>query len=113
MSQPRFTFLPAARDSDVIEGYGYARLLMGHGCEPWLARALSAWIVGAKAELARRGLLKQAKRNEDAVEGSPRAQGRRRVMGEASDLEGVSRRLRDVGTRPRRRPARGSPPPHS
>jgi hypothetical protein len=64
MSQPQFAFLPVARDYDVIEGYGYAHLLMGHGCEAWLVHALTVHIMGAEAELARRGLLKEAKRNE-------------------------------------------------
>jgi len=37
MSQPQFTFLPVARDYDVIEGYGYAHLLMGTGVKRGLS----------------------------------------------------------------------------
>jgi len=64
MSEQKFEFLPLACDNDVIEGYGYAGLLIGHGCESWLVRALSAYTRGAEAELARRGLLKEAQRNK-------------------------------------------------
>jgi hypothetical protein len=58
----RFEFLPLMSDHDLTSAYGHAGLLMGHGPEPWLVWSLSDWLTGAKAELERRGLLKDAKR---------------------------------------------------
>lgn len=56
------TYTPYAAEHDLIYGYAYARVLMGHGAEPWLVRPLSGWITLAGEELERRGLLKKAKR---------------------------------------------------
>jgi len=50
-----------------------ARLLTGHGVEHWLAWPLSDWHADAKAELERRGLLKDAKPHPPAAaQGIPR-----------------------------------------
>jgi hypothetical protein len=57
-----FTYIPLASDHDLIYADAYARLLTGHGTEYRLAWPLSDWHAGAKAELERRGLLKDAKR---------------------------------------------------
>lgn len=56
------TYTPEANNHDLIYGLASARLLIGHGCEPWLVRTLCAWITAAEAELERRGLLKEARR---------------------------------------------------
>jgi len=60
--EPAFKYLPFMSDHDLTYAYGYSCLLMGHGCEAWLVWPLSDWLTGAKAELERRGLLKDAKR---------------------------------------------------
>ena len=60
--EAKFKYLLLMSDHDLIYAYVYAGLLMGHGPEPWLVWSLSDWYTGAKAELKRRGLLKDAKR---------------------------------------------------
>src|SRR5882724_5484242 len=54
-------------DHDLTDAYGYARGLLGHDPEPWVVAAVSGWVTGAEAELARRGLLKEAKRTRDEL----------------------------------------------
>jgi hypothetical protein len=61
------TFTPAASDHDLIYGYAYAGLLMGHGAEPWLVRSLSAWMTLAEQELQSRGLLQMAEWRKDVL----------------------------------------------
>jgi hypothetical protein len=61
------TFTRAASDHDLVYGYAYAGLLMGHGAEPWLVRSLSAWMALAEEELQSRGLLQMAKWREDVL----------------------------------------------
>lgn len=55
------TYTPHAYEHDLIYGYVYARLLMGHGADPWLVRPLSAWINVAEKELKYRRMFKKAK----------------------------------------------------
>jgi hypothetical protein len=61
------TFTPAASDHDLIYGYAFAGLLMGHGAEPWLVRSLSAWMALAEQELQGRGLLRMAGWRKDVL----------------------------------------------
>ena len=61
------TFTPYASDQDLIYGYAYAGLLMGHGAEPWLVRSLSAWMTLAQQELTSRGLLHMAEWRKDVL----------------------------------------------
>jgi hypothetical protein len=61
------TFTPTASDHDLIYGYAYASLLMGHGVEPWLVRSLSAWMALAQQELQSRGLLRMAEWRKDVL----------------------------------------------
>lgn len=61
------TFTRAASDHDLVYGYAFARVLMGHGAEPWVVRPLAAWMTLAEQELRRRGLLATAKRRRDRL----------------------------------------------
>src|SRR6267154_954775 len=54
-------------DHDLTDAYAYAGGLLGHDPEPWVVAAVAGWVTGAEAELARRGLLKDAKRTKDAL----------------------------------------------
>jgi hypothetical protein len=60
----KFEYLPLTSDHDLIHAYAYAGIVIGHGPEPWVSRVLSDWCADAKAELARRGLLKDAQHGE-------------------------------------------------
>lgn len=61
------TFTRAASDHDLVYGYAFAGLLMGHGAEPWLVRSLSAWMALAEQELQSRGLLLMAEWRKDVL----------------------------------------------
>lgn len=61
------TFTRAASDHDLVYGYAFTGVLMGHGAEPWVVRPLSAWMTLAEHELRRRGLLETAKRRKDRL----------------------------------------------
>jgi hypothetical protein len=67
MAPDKFSGLPLMSDHDLIGAYCYAAGLTGHGPEPWVARAVIHWQIAAKAELRRRGLLKDAKRVKKAM----------------------------------------------
>jgi hypothetical protein len=64
MAHPGLSYM---QDHDLIDGYCYACLLLGHGPEPWLARALAHWIADAEAELERRELLHAAKNTKKSL----------------------------------------------
>lgn len=61
------TFTRTASDHDLIYGYVFAGLLMGHGAEPWLVRSLSAWMALAEQELRSRGLLRMTEWRKDVL----------------------------------------------
>jgi hypothetical protein len=61
------TFARAASDHDLVYGYAFAGLLMGHGAEPWLVRSLSAWMALAEQELQSRGLLPMAEWRKEVL----------------------------------------------
>jgi hypothetical protein len=86
-----FECLPIMTDHDLTDAYGYARGLLAHDPEPWVAAAVSGWVTGAEAELARRGLLKEAKRTRDELWRDHHAQptaatGKGRVVSDADAL---------------------------
>ena len=62
-----FECLPGMTDHDLTDAYADAGGLLGHDPEPWVAAVVSGRVAGAEAELARRGLLKDAKRAKDAL----------------------------------------------
>jgi hypothetical protein len=65
---PRFERLPKMSNHNLINSYVCAHAFMGHGCEPWLIAQLAYWLYrGAKPELERRGLLKEAERAEQSM----------------------------------------------
>lgn len=67
------TFTRAASDHDLVYGYAFAGLLMGHGAEPWLVRSLSTWMILAGQELQSRGLLQMAESRKDLLYAEHRA----------------------------------------
>jgi hypothetical protein len=63
---PRFECLPKMSDHNLSNTYAHA--FTGHGCEPWLIAQLAYWLYrGAKPELERRGLLKEAECTEQSM----------------------------------------------
>lgn len=61
------TFTRVASDHDLVYGYAFAGVLMGHGAEPWIVRPLAAWMTLAEQELRRRGLLGTARCRKDRL----------------------------------------------